>query len=73
MAEPRRLTEGEWRRVFSARCRSKQGHPLTPEEQSLVEAAFRSDRERYTAMEPEVFDATVPYGSSTRWKGDANG
>lgn len=52
---PRRaLTEADWQAVFRARCKSKQGQGLTPEE-------------RYGAMEPGIFDATVPFGSTSRW------
>ncbi len=62
----RTLTEAEWRDVFKARCRSKRGERLTEEERTLTEAAFASDEKRYAAMEPDVFDATVPFGSGAR-------
>ncbi len=63
----RTLTEAEWEKVFRSRCKSKQGQTLTDEERDLVEAAFRSDEKRYSALEGEVFNATVPFGSQTRW------
>jgi hypothetical protein len=62
----RKLTEAEWADVFKARCRSKRGERLSDEERALVDAAFESDEERYAAMEPDVFDATVPFGSMAR-------
>jgi hypothetical protein len=65
-----RLTEAEWREVFRLRCRSKQGQTLSREEQRLVDAAWGDDEERYRAMEPDVFDATVPFGSAARAKKD---
>ena len=64
----RTLTEAEWAKVFRARCKSKQGQTLTDEERTLVDAAFKSDQKRYGEMEPEVFNATVPAGSTARWK-----
>jgi hypothetical protein len=62
----RTLTEAEWSRVFTARCKSKRGEQLSDEERALVDAAFISDRKRYAALEPDVFDATVPAGSVAR-------
>ena len=64
--EVRTLSAAEWEKVFRARCESKQGHFLTPEQQELVKAAWESDKKRYAALEPEVFNATVPFGSSAR-------
>ena len=64
----RALTEAEWDLVFRARCKSKQGQPLTAEEQALVNVAYTTDVKRYGAMEREVFNATVPFGSSAEWK-----
>jgi len=60
------LTEWEWTKVFNLRCRTKRGESITDEERALVEAAFASDRKRYAAMGPDVFDATVPAGSTAR-------
>lgn len=67
-APPVRLTEEDWTKVFAARCQSRNGLRLTREKQALVEAAYESDPERYEAMEPDVFNATVPHGSDVRWK-----
>jgi hypothetical protein len=64
----KKLTEDEWRKVFHLRCRSKQGQELSKEDRALVDAAYNEDPERYGAMEPDVFDATVPFGSTVRWK-----
>lgn len=64
--EERRLTEDDWRKVFEYRCRSKRGQRLFDDEKALVDAAYRQDRKRYAAMEPDVFDATVPFGSAAR-------
>ena len=64
----RKLTESEWTHVFRARCKSKQGQALSDDEKKLVDFAFESDEKRYTAMEPDVFDATVPFGSAAKWK-----
>ena len=63
----RAITEMEWVTVFSLRCKSKRGQRLSPEEQSLVDAAWETDQPRYAAMEPDVFNATVPFGSTARW------
>ncbi len=63
----KKLTEEEWQRVFKIRCRSKQGLQIAKEDQSLTDRAYESDQERYAAMEADVFDATVPFGSSARW------
>lgn len=62
------LTEEEWRRVFRARCQSKQGQRVSDEDRALLDRAFNTDEERYAAMTGDVFDATVPFGSSARWK-----
>jgi hypothetical protein len=62
----KKLTETEWAKVFEARCRSKRGERLTDEERALVDRAFDTDQKRYGAMEPDVFDATVPFGSTVR-------
>lgn len=60
------LTEREWVDVFKARCRSKRGERLTDEESVLVKRAFATDETRYGDMEADVFDATVPFGSTAR-------
>ena len=60
-------TESDWAAVFEARCLSKRGLPLSPEQRKLVEAAYKADPERYGSMEGDVFDATVPFGSNVRW------
>lgn len=63
------LTEAEWRRVFDLRCLSKRGTPATDEEsRDLINRAYREDPDRYSAMNGDVFDATVPVGSNVRWK-----
>lgn len=68
MARKRTLTEMDWEKVFRAKCKSKQGQTLTDEERTLVEAAFQADANRFRDLEGEVFNATVPFGSSARWK-----
>jgi len=62
------LTEEQWRTVFELRCRSKRGQRLAAVEQALVDAAYRQNRRRYGAMEADVFDATVPFGSQARYR-----
>jgi len=62
----RTLTEADWRDVFTARCRSKRGERLSDAERALLDAAFASDRNRYVEVELDVFDATVPFGSTAR-------
>ena len=64
----RKLTEEDWTRVFATRCRSKQGAPLSEEDRALCATAFESDGARYSEMARVVFNATVPFGSTTRWK-----
>jgi hypothetical protein len=62
------LSETDWAKVFEIRCRGKQGRAVTSEEQELCQAAYKSDVERYRKMQREVFNATVPFGSSARMK-----
>lgn len=61
-----RLTEREWVEVFRLRCKSKSGGELTKVERALTEAAYRENEKRYARMEIDVFNATVPFGSSVR-------
>jgi hypothetical protein len=68
MRKRKKLTEEDWAKVFIARCQSKQGKTITKEERILVDAAFKEDLNRYSAMEKDVFNATVPFGSVVRWK-----
>jgi hypothetical protein len=68
MAKRKQLTEDEWLQVFKARCQTKQGRPISEAEHDLVNAAYKSDRARYSAMEKDVFNATVPFGSNVRMK-----
>ena len=63
----RKLTEEQWSTVFRLRCKRKQGASLSEEEQSLVDAAYNSDPGRYALMERDVFNSTVPFGSTARW------
>lgn len=62
------LTEREWAKVFTARCQSKQGRPISEEERALLTRAFETDEKRYAEMDREIFNATVPFGSSAKWK-----
>ena len=64
----KKLTEAQWRLVFQLRCRSKQGQHLAQEDLALLDAAFNEDSKRYGAMEPDVFNTTVPLGSNVRWR-----
>lgn len=66
-ARKKKLTEERWEKVFYARCKSKQGQPVTEEESVLLDTAYASDLKRYTSLDEEVFNATVPFGSSARW------
>ena len=68
MARRKKLTEEEWRRVFQLRCRTKQGQEISKEELALTATAFREDPKRYSALEVDVFNATVPFGSTARRK-----
>lgn len=63
------LTESEWRRVFVIRCKSKRGEHVSDEERSLFMRAYKADPKRYAAMDADVFDATVPTGSTARARG----
>ena len=60
-----RLTEREWRRVFELRCKFKR-HGGTPDrdELRLVERALAEDRDRYRALDREVFEETKPFGAT---------
>lgn len=64
------LTEAEWAIVFRARCKSKEGRgdTITKEERKLVDRAYKEDPDRYGAMDADVFNATVPFGSNVRWR-----
>jgi hypothetical protein len=62
-----KLTEQEWQEVFRARCRSKEAR-ASQADHDLCNRAWKEDLKRYGAMEPDVFDATVPFGSSVRAK-----
>ncbi len=62
------LTEAEWERVFLARCKSKRGEARTDEERALLDRAYLTNKQRYAAMTADVFDATVPAGSSARYR-----
>ena len=68
MMKPKKLTEEDWRRVFQIRCRSKQGQLITSAERKFCEKAFQEDFDRYSAMDADVFDATVPFGSNVKYK-----
>jgi len=60
------LTENDWIKVFAARCQSKQGRAISKEERALLDAAYKSDKDRYAAMNKDIFNATVPFGSTVR-------
>lgn len=62
------LTDREWAQVFTLRCRSKRGERLAPEEQALVERAFKEDRARYSKMDERIFSETLPFGSDAKFK-----
>jgi hypothetical protein len=68
MPKRRQLSDDDWARVFSARCQSKQGRPISDEDRRLCDAAYKSDGKRYAALDRDVFNATVPFGSSARMK-----
>lgn len=63
-----KLTDESWRKVFAIRCRSKQGQPVTSAELGMCGRAMREDPARYKTMEADVFDATVPFGSTAKVK-----
>lgn len=58
------LTDAEWRRLFTVRCKSKRGQAITDDESALIDRAFASDPKRYGNMDPDVFNETVPAGST---------
>jgi hypothetical protein len=65
-----KLTKAEWARVFHLRCESKSGRAssFTKEDRALIDAAYNENEKRYNAMEKDVFNATVPFGSNVRWR-----
>lgn len=70
---PPRLTDKEWQLVFQLRCKSKQGGELSRQERAIVDRAYKEDKEdenRYSDMEVDVFNATVPFGSNVRRRRD---
>lgn len=62
------LTDAQWREVFRIRCLSKRGLGLSSEDRNLIDAAWKSDPVRYEAMSTDVFNETVPFGSSLQLK-----
>ena len=62
------VTEAEWARVFSLRCKSKRGERLTDAEQLFCERAFFADPDRYAALTLPVFEATRPVVLATTEK-----
>jgi hypothetical protein len=63
-----KLSEADWAEVFKLRCRSKEGRELSKAERRLVDRAWKEDPKRYKETEADVFDATVPFGSTARAK-----
>ncbi len=63
-----RPTEESWCKVFKIRCRSRQGLEVTPAELGLCMRANRENPTRYEAMDADVFDTTVPFGSQAKAK-----
>lgn len=55
-----RLSESDWARVFTLRCRTKRGERLSDEEMKLIDRAWREDDKRYAALNEAVFEATHP-------------
>ncbi len=68
MTKKTKLTDEDWGRVYKIRIRSKRGEQIPPEELELCMAAMKEDRRRYKKLSDDVFDATVPFGSSARAK-----
>ena len=60
--------EVDWNEVFNLRCRAKRGEHLSPEEHASCTAAWKADPGRYSATEANVFNATLPFGSTRRMK-----
>lgn len=63
-----KLTDDSWEKVFLIRCRSKRGESITKSELALCSRARHEDPTRYKAMSSDVFDATVPFGSTAKMK-----
>jgi hypothetical protein len=55
-------------RCFDLRCRAKRGEALYPADREFVEKMFHDFPDWYGATEPEVFNRTIPFGSSRRAK-----
>lgn len=51
------------RRCFELKCRSKEGRPLSKEDQAFLLDCFNRFPKEYGAMEKEVFEATKPFGA----------
>lgn len=68
MGKRKQLTDEDWSKVYEIRLRSKRGQPVSPTELALCMSAMKQDRERYKKLSDDVFDATVPFGSSARAK-----
>ncbi len=57
------LSETDWARVFTLRCRAKRGEDISREEGAFLTAAYRADPARYGALSARVFEETAPFGS----------
>ena len=66
MAKKKKTIDIDWDKVFRLRCQSKLGIQLTPEDIEYFSAAIKQDGERYSNMDKDVFNATVPFGSHAR-------
>jgi hypothetical protein len=61
-----KLTDVEWRAVYKLRVRGRSGATFDQAEQKLLERALKEDPARYRELGHDAFDATVPFGSTTR-------
>ena len=58
------MTYSERDRLFSIKCRSKQGRYISRDDTKFCEKMLKLYPTEYKAMEVEVFESTKPFGSN---------
>ena len=61
-------TEEDVERCIDIRKISKRGQYVSPEEHTLCSRMYNNFREWYNFTEARVFNETIPFGSTVRYK-----
>lgn len=59
-------TPEDARRCFRIRCRSKRGETMSREDSKFCTQMYKKFTEWYGAIEANIFNATVPFGSQAK-------